>query len=254
MLQLLRKKTDKFMKIALVGFGKMGKEIENLISEAGVHQVVSISYDNPAGKLDKEGIKKADVVIDFSSPEIVVDTIKEVLSLGVNMVIGTTGWYENLTKVKSLVLKNKRGLIYGGNFSIGANIFFRVVNFASAFCNKYGYDPAGFEIHHVGKKDSPSGTAKKLADIILKNFPKKKKVETGRLDRQIKEDEFHFASLRVGQNPGYHEIIFDSPADAIKLSHTAHSRRGFAQGAIVAAEFIKGKKGLYSFDEIFKDE
>lgn len=240
------------MKIALIGYGKMGHEIDKLINESGKYQVVSKSFENSEGLLDKEGIKTADVAIDFSSPEIVMENIKQVLKLGTKIVIGTTGWYENLGKVKTLVKKYNGGLIYGSNFSVGANIFFQMVGFASKLAAKYGsYDVAGFEIHHTGKKDSPSGTAKKLASVVMEHFPQKKKLETGRLDRQVENDEFHFASLRAGRNPGFHEIIFDSPADEIKLSHSAHSRRGFAQGAVLAAEYIKGKKGFYSFEEIF---
>lgn len=241
------------MKIALIGFGNMGQEISNLINESGTHQVVSISYKNPKDGLGKEGITKADVVIDFTSPEVVVSTIKEVAGMGKNMVVGTTGWYDFLPEVKAVVKRAKTGFIYAQNFSIGANIFFKIVGFASSLFGKFGnYDVAGFEIHHTGKKDSPSGTAKKLASVIMENFPQKKRLETGRLDRQVEKDELHFASLRAGRNPGYHEVIFDSLSDEIKLSHSAHGRRGFAEGALVAAEFIKNKKGFYSFDEVFK--
>ncbi len=243
------------MKIALIGYGKMGHEVQNLITSSGIHQVVSISFKHVNDGLDKEGIKKADVVVDFTSPEIVVNTIKEVAGMSKNMVIGTTGWYDNMDKVKGLVARNKVGLIYGSNFSIGANVFFQVVGFASSLFSKFGnYDVAGFEIHHTGKKDSPSGTARKLANVIMENFPKKKKLETGSVDRQVAKDELHFASLRAGHYFGYHEVIFDSQADEIKLSHNAHSRRGFAEGALLAAEFIKDKRGLYSFDTIFKAE
>lgn len=243
------------MKIALIGLGKMGLEVKNLTEELGNHKIVSISYKNAKNGLDKTGIRKADVALDFTSPEVVVDTIEQVLSWGTNMVIGTTGWYEAMPQVKALVEKYKRGLIYGQNFSIGANIFFQVVGFASSLFSRFGdYDVAGFEIHHTGKKDSPSGTAKKLTNVIMENFPRKKKLETGRLDRQITKDELHFASIRTGRYFGYHEVIFDSSADEIKLSHNAHTRRGFAQGAILAAEFVKGKKGLHSFDTIFKKE
>lgn len=243
------------MKIALVGFGKMGQEISNLINESGTHQVVSVSYKNIKDGLDKEGIAKADVVVDFTSPEIVLDSIKEITGMGKNMVVGTTGWYDRMDQVKDMVEKTKTGFIYAQNFSVGANIFFKIIGLASALFSKFGsYDVAGFEIHHTGKKDSPSGTAKKIASVIMENFPQKKKLETGRLDRQVEKDELHFASLRAGRNPGFHEIIFDSMADEIKLSHSAHGRRGFAEGAIVAAEFIKDKKGFYSFDEVFKNE
>ncbi len=237
------------MKIALIGFGKMGKEVENLIKESGTHQVVSVSHSDG---LDKKGIQGADVAIDFSSSAVVVKTIGEVMKLGTKMVVGTTGWYDDLPKVKALVKKYHGGLVYGSNFSIGGNLFFQIVAFASKLMGKFGnYDVAGLELHHTGKKDSPSGTAKKLAAVIMENFPRKKKLETGRLDRQISSEELHFASVRVGQQFGFHEIFFDSVADEIKLSHNAHSRRGFAEGALLAAEFIKGKKGLYSFDEIF---
>lgn len=228
------------MKIALTGYGKMGHEIENLICESGNHQVVSISYKTLTESLDKDGIKKADVVIDFTSPEVIINTIKEITGMGKNMVVGTTGWYEKMDEVKKIVKKAKTGFIYGSNFSIGANIFFQIVNFASKLFSRYGsYDVAGYEIHHTAKKDSPSGTAKKIASLILENFPKRK--------------ELNFASLRVGRFFGYHEVIFDSQADEIKLSHNAHSRRGFAEGAIAAAEFIKGKKGFYSFDEVMSE-
>ncbi|MCR4305863.1 MAG: 4-hydroxy-tetrahydrodipicolinate reductase [Candidatus Daviesbacteria bacterium] len=241
------------MNIALVGYGKMGQETENLINESKTHKVVSISYQGSQKSLDKEGITKADVVIDFTSPEIVIENIKEIAGMGKNMVVGTTGWYEKLDKVEEIIKKSKTGFIYGQNFSIGANIFFKIVGFASSLFSKFGdYDVVGFEIHHTGKKDSPSGTAKKMASIIMENFPKKKVLETGRLDRQIRPEELHFASVRAGRNAGYHEAIFDSLADEIKLSHSAHGRRGFAEGAIVAAEFIKDKKGFYTFDEVFK--
>lgn len=203
----------------------MGHEVENLIKESGIHQVVPL--------------KGADVAIDFTSPEIVIETIKKVAAMGKNMVIGTTGWYDRIDEIKRLVKKSKIGLIYGQNFSIGANIFFQIVGFASSLFAKFGnYDVAGYEIHHTAKKDSPSGTAKKIASVILENFPKKK--------------ELIFSALRVGRFFGYHEVIFDSAADEIKLSHSAHSRRGFAEGALLAAEFIKGKKGFYSFDEVFR--
>ena len=242
------------MKIALIGYGNMGKELESIIQENSSHEIISISYKTISEPLDITGIKKADVAIDFTSPEIILKNMEKVLGLGVNMVVGTTGWYDQLPRVEKLVKKTKTGLIYGQNFSVGANIFFHLVDFASKLIGKFeGYDVAGFEIHHSGKKDSPSGTAKKLSNIITENFPSKKTVETGRLDRQVKNEELHFASLRTGRVPGYHEIIFDSTADQINLSHNAHNRRGFAQGALLAAEFIHGKKGMHSFDELFKE-
>ncbi|MBI2431134.1 MAG: 4-hydroxy-tetrahydrodipicolinate reductase [Candidatus Levybacteria bacterium] len=240
------------MKIALIGYGKMGQELEQLIKQDKKHEVVSINYKNKDDLLDVKNIRRADVAIDFTSAEIILDSIKKIASLGIPMVVGTTGWYEKITDVEKIVKKNKIGLIYAKNFSLGANIFFQIVGFASRLLGKYGnYDVAGFEMHHIGKKDSPSGTAKKLASIIMENFPKKKKLETQRLDRQIREDELHFASLRAGRYFGYHEVLFDSLADEVKLVHSAHTRRGFAEGALLAAEYIRGKKGIYSFEELF---
>lgn len=239
------------MKIALIGYGNMGQEIEKLLVGSN-HSIVSISYKKQTDTLDTKGIAKADVAIDFTAPSILVKNVSTIANLGVNMVVGTTGWYDKLSEIEKIVKQKKIGLIYGGNFSIGGNIFFQIVaDAAKRFANVDGYDVAGFEMHHTGKKDSPSGTAKKISDIIVKNFPKKKRVETGRMDRQIEKDELHFASLRVGRNFGYHEVMFDSLADTVTLSHTAHGRQGFAQGAIMAAEFIKGKKGLFTFEELF---
>ncbi len=241
------------MKIALVGFGNMGKEVERLIAEDGKHEVVSISFKQKEDKLDLEGIKKADVILDFTSAEVVLENIKKVAGLGKNIVVGTTGWYEHLDEVKKIVKKNGIGLIYSGNFSIGANIFFKIIAFSSKLFAKFGgYDVYGFEIHHTGKKDSPSGTALRIAKEIMGSFSSKKKIQSQKLDRKINADELHFASVRGGRNPGFHQVVFDSSADSVSLSHQAHSRAGFGLGAILAAEYIKGKKGLHTFDEIFE--
>lgn len=240
------------MKIALIGYGNMGQEIDRLVQEGGVDKIVSISYKTEKEQLDITGIKKADVAIDFTSPEIIIPSIKKIASLGIPIVVGTTGWYDQLLQVEKIVKEAHIGLIYGKNFSVGANIFFQVVGEASKLFSKHkNYDVAGFEMHHIGKKDSPSGTAKKLATVIMENFPKKKTLETGRLDRQIREDELHFASIRAGRNFGHHEVIFDSPADEVKLSHTAHGRRGFAEGAVLAGSYIIDKKGVFAFEDLF---
>jgi len=241
------------MKIALIGYGNMGQEIEKLVREDGKHEIVSVSFDGENG-LDKKGIERADVAIDFTSPEIVMDTIQTVAKLRTPLVIGTTGWYEQLDQVKKIVEKNNIGLMYGGNFSVGANLFFKIVSCASQLINHYEqYDVYGYEIHHRGKKDSPSGTARKLTEIMLQNISSKKVLQTNRLDRQIKNDELHFASLRGGTNPGKHTVIFDSLADEITLTHQAHGRRGFAEGALLAAAFIKDRKGMYHFDKLFDE-
>lgn len=238
------------MKIALIGFGKMGREVEQLVKEK--HQIVSISFKRITDGLDLNGIKKADVAIDFTAPDAVLSNISAVSQIGTNLVIGTTGWYDHLAEVKKIAAKSKIGIIYGSNFSIGANIFFQVVRTASErFAGFPQYDVYGIETHHTGKKDSPSGTAKTLGEIILATSKTKKVFQNERLNRQIRPEELHFGSIRGGTNPGRHEIVFDSSADEVRLIHQAKGRQGFAQGAIMAAEYIKGKKGLYSFEDLF---
>ena len=243
------------MKILLLGHGNMGTEIEKLINESDKHQIVAINLGHLGDQIDEEAVRKADLVIDFTSPQIVVENIKKVAALGVNMVVGTTGWYKNLDEVGKIVTGSGIGLIYAQNFSVGANIFFQVVAHAAKLMSKFGnYDVYGFEVHHTGKKDSPSGTALRIAKEIMGNFPAKSSVQTEKLDRQINPEELHFASIRGGRNPGFHQVVFDSSADSITLSHTAHNRRGFAEGAVLAAEFILGKKGLFTIDDVFKNE
>ena len=241
------------MKIALIGFGHMGQEIEALAKEQN-HSIVSISFRDRSLGLDGKGIKNADVVIDFSSPEVIISNIKAVMELNKPIVIGTTGWYQDIGKAQKIVKQYKGSLIYGQNFSVGANIFFSIVSYASSLLSKYkDYDVFGIETHHSGKKDSPSGTARKLAEIIMQNFPSKTKLQLERLDRKIQKEELHFVSVRGGRNFGRHEIVFDSPADEIVLTHQAWGRRGFAQGALIAAAFILSNKGFYNFSDIFNN-
>ncbi|OGI66400.1 hypothetical protein A3H53_03225 [Candidatus Nomurabacteria bacterium RIFCSPLOWO2_02_FULL_40_10] len=220
------------MKIALIGYGKMGKEIDALCKTSEVFDVVSVSYKNKEDGLDLKGIAKADIAVDFTSKDIVLKNIEEIAKLGKNLVVGTTGWNEDLEKVKKIVEKNKIGLVYSPNFSVGVNIFFKMIDFSAKLFEKFpNYDVYGLEVHHKAKLDSPSGTALKIAGKVKG---------------------LNFTSIRSGRNPGFHEVVFDSVADGITLSHQAYSRVGFAKGALIAAEFIKNKKGVYSFEELFK--
>lgn len=216
----------------------MGKEIDALCRGSEIFEVVSISFKNSLdleegkkeGGLDLEGIKKADIAVDFTSKDAVVKNIEAVAKLGKNLVIGTTGWYDEMDTVKKMVNKYKIGLVYGANFSVGANIFFKMAEFSAKLFSKFTeYDVYGLEIHHKAKLDSPSGTALKIGSIV---------------------NGLNFTSIRAGRNPGFHEVVFDSDADGITLSHQAYNRVGFAKGALVAAEFIKNKKGIYSFEDI----
>ena len=218
------------IKIALIGFGKMGQEIDTLCHESENFEVVSVSFKNINDELGIKGIKKADIAIDFTSKDVVIKNIETIAKLGKNLVIGTTGWYDHLDKVKALVDKYQIGLIYSSNFSVGANIFFKMIDFSAKLFAKFPeYDVYGLEIHHKAKLDSPSGTALKIAGKV---------------------NGLHFTSIRAGRNPGFHEVVFDSNADGITLSHQAYNRAGFAKGALVAVEFIKNKKGMYSFEDI----
>ncbi len=222
------------IKIALIGYGKMGKEIDALCRDSEIFEVVSISFKNKnankSERLDLEGIKKADIAIDFTSKDVVLKNIEEVSKLGVNMVVGTTGWSDKLDVVKKIVEKNKIGLIHSPNFSVGVNIFFKMMDTASKLFAKFPeYDVYGLEVHHKAKLDSPSGTALKISDKI-KNL--------------------HFNSVRAGHNPGFHEVVFDSSADKITFSHQAYNRVGFAKGALKAAEMIKNKKGVHTFEDL----
>ncbi|OGI68141.1 hypothetical protein A2738_02880 [Candidatus Nomurabacteria bacterium RIFCSPHIGHO2_01_FULL_42_15] len=219
------------MKIALIGYGKMGQEIDALCRDSENFEVVSISYRKITDAIDIKGISEADVAIDFTSKDVVLKNIEEVAKLGKNIVIGTTGWYGDTEKVKKIVDKYKIGLLYSPNFSVGVNIYFKIIDFtAKLFAKLPEYDVYGLEIHHKAKLDSPSGTALKIASLIKG---------------------LNFNSIRAGSNPGFHEVVFDSPADGITLSHQAYNRTGFAKGALVAAEFIKNKKGVHSFEDLF---
>ncbi len=240
------------MKIALIGYGNMGKEIDAALSGSPLHTIVSVSLRKTGDPLDTKGIAHADVAIDFTSPEIVLRTIPKVLALNTPLVVGTTGWYGKIPWVQKVVKKYRTGLIYGQNFSVGANIYFSIVRHASALFNQFqGYDVFGVETHHTGKKDSPSGTARKLAEIIIDEMSVKKQLQINTLERKIRTEELHFASVRGGRNFGRHEVIFDSAADEVHLIHQAAGRRGFAEGAIMAASYIQNRKGMYNFSDIF---
>jgi len=168
-------------------------------------------------------------------------------------VIGTTGWDTSDKNLHKLVEDSGIGVMVGSNFSAGAQIFFQLVaSAAKLFSRINGYDVYGLEVHHSAKKDSPSGTAKTIAAAIIDNFPSKTTVNYDRIDDGIDSSELHFASVRAGRNPGMHEVMFDSSADEVRLTHAAHNREGFAGGAILAAEYIHGKQGFMFFEQLFE--
>lgn len=239
------------MKIAIIGYGQMGKLIERLATEQKI-EVVSIIDPNLEKVIDAESLKDADVCIDFSLPDAVLKNCKQIAKLKKNIVIGTTGWSEHLNEISQIAQDNNIGIIYGSNFSIGMNTFFHIVANAAELINQIdNYDLFGYEMHHNKKVDSPSGTAKTLAEIVLDKVDRKETAQYDKLDRKIDDEEFHLASIRSGDIPGTHVIGFDSSADTIELKHTARSRDGFALGAISAAKWIEHKTGIYNFQDIF---
>jgi 4-hydroxy-tetrahydrodipicolinate reductase len=245
------------MKIALSGYGKMGQITEQLALKKG-HNVIStidpLVKQAKFHELNEKNLCGADVVIDFTVPNIVLSNIYKYIDYGINAVIATTGWYENLQEVKEKVENSEIGFIWAGNFSIGVNLFFHIIKQSAVLMDKFSiYDVMGYEIHHNRKKDSPSGTMNMMGKILLENLSNKKKFVSEKLDRKIEEDEIHLASVRGGNVPGTHVISFDSEVDTIELKHTARSRKGFAVGALQAAEWIKDKKGFYNIEDMMSE-
>ena len=231
------------MKIAIIGYGKMGHEIERAAKLKGVAVQCIIDPKNPDAthkSIDEKSMQNVDVCIDFTRPDAVLGNINKISKFKKNIVVGTTGWHNNLEEAKETAIKNNIGLIYASNFSIGVNVFFRIIENAAKIMNNLDdYDVFGYELHHNKKLDSPSGTAKSIEQILVSNIKRKKEVP--------------FASVRAGSIPGTHVVGFDSSADTIELKHTARNREGFALGAIMAAEWINGKKGFYNIDDMMKE-
>jgi 4-hydroxy-tetrahydrodipicolinate reductase len=241
------------VRIGVIGYGKMGQLIEQIALEQG-HEVNAIIDPLKGTVISKESLKDVDVCIDFSLPQTAISNIEKLAKLGKNIVVGTTGWYNEMGAVKKIVTENNIGLIWSGNFSLGVNAFFKIIKNSSKIFNKLeNYDIMVHEFHHKNKADSPSGTAKMIAQRIIENVDRKDTIITNDLQRKIKENELHVSSTRGGSIPGTHLVLFDSDEDTIELKHTARSRVGFAVGAIKAAEFLNGKKGFFSIDDLMKD-
>ena len=240
------------MQIAIIGYGKMGKTIERIAQHRGHTIGVRIDAQLNTNHFALETlIEDIDVCIDFSHPDLVTDSVKLCARFKKPLIIGTTGWYDNLDTVQKITEESGNAVLWSPNFSIGVNLFLRIVKEASILINPFtNYDVAGLEIHHNEKCDSPSGTAIAIAKQIVHNFDRKKSVLFESVNRKVENDELQFTSLRIGHVPGTHEVMFDSQNDTIKLTHTARSRNGFAEGAVIAAEWIKDKKGFYSLEDV----
>lgn len=240
--------------IALIGYGKMGHEIEHVAKIKEIPIAAIIDPLGPAKEITKETLNGADVAVDFSVPDAVIDHVRDASKLGVNIVVATTGWYNRMDEAKRIVAEHGTGMIYSPNFSIGVNLYFRIVEEAARLMDKApDYDIYAYEGHHNQKLDSPSGTAKAVADILVRNIGRKKRPVFDKLDRKILPEELHVASFRAGFHPGTHTVGFDSEADTIELTHTARNRAGFATGALAAAQWIRGKKGFFTMQDFMND-
>lgn len=235
------------MKIALIGYGKMGKTIEQIAKDRG-HEIVSIIDIDNLQDFESEAFKSADVAIEFTRPDVALGNVRKCFAARVPVVVGTTGW--NLNDVKEELEANGNTLFWASNFSLGVNIFAAVNRYLAKIMNGFPeYNVEMEEVHHIHKLDAPSGTAITLAEDILKNLDRKqawtKETENSASDLAIK-------SIREGEVPGIHTITYDSPVDTITITHDAKSRAGFALGAVVAAEFTAGKKGLLGMCDMLK--
>ena len=226
-------------KLALVGYGRMGRLVEELAPAHGFEVALRLDEFNnqAAAGITRENFDGVDVAIDFSIPDAVADNAVRIAGLGVPLAIGTTGWLDQLDRVRAVVERHGAALVYGANFSIGVNAFYRVVGAAArAFAAQGDYDAFLYEAHHKYKKDAPSGTALRLLDVVR---------EAG-YARSV-----DVATQRSGQFPGIHEIGFDSAADTIRVSHAARNREGFASGSLKAARWIMGQRGVYEFSQVW---
>ena len=229
------------MKIALLGYGKMGKVIERIALERGHKIVLKKDHDSSF-----EGLENADVAIDFSVPDSAVENISECFNKDIPVISGTTGWLADYPKMVELCNAKNGSFIYGSNFSLGVNVFFELNEYlAKMMANLKQYKVSMEEIHHTQKLDAPSGTAITLAEGVIKHTD----YANWTLETPI-SNEIHIEAKRIENIPGTHSIFYDSEVDQIEIKHTAHSREGFALGAVVAAEWLVGKKGVFTMKDV----
>ncbi|MCT4592373.1 MAG: 4-hydroxy-tetrahydrodipicolinate reductase [Candidatus Gracilibacteria bacterium] len=238
------------MNIALIGYGKMGQLIHKVAESRG-HKVVSIVDPSKGNQIDADTMKGIDVAIDFSVPEMAISNLEKASQYGVNYVMGTTGWIDQMSKVQDITKKSGIGFIWGSNFSLSVQIFFRIIREAAKIANKFEeIDIAAYEAHHRHKLDAPSGTAETMGQIILEELDRKKRLLLDRPFSKISPDDLHLSTIRVGEVPGTHCMIMDTESDTIEIKNTSRNRNGFVLGAVIASEFINGKKGFYDFQDV----
>jgi 4-hydroxy-tetrahydrodipicolinate reductase len=237
------------MKIGLIGYGRMGKIIEQISQDRG-HEIVAV-IDLKQGEISNT----ADVYIDFSTAEAMSTNISRLCELKVPVVIGTTGWLDQQDHYQQLFTKSANTGVWAGNFALGVNLFWQIIKNSTQVMDQFSheYDILTHEYHHKNKIDSPSGTAIQTGEYILQNSSVKNSLVTERLDRQRLNNELHVSSTRGGSIPGTHTVLFDSDFDSIEITHTSRTRQGFALGAVIAAEKINNlPSGLHNFSEIFE--
>ena len=234
------------MNIALIGYGRMGREVERLAVDAGDSVVATFDIDRP---VTVEALADADVCIEFSVPESVVENIQIAATARTDIVVGTTGWYGELDRVRPWF--GDSALLYAQNFSIGVNVFYRILRTAARLMNALpDYDVYVREAHHRNKVDSPSGTAERIGEILLDEIDRKRRTATTLDPGPIPAETLQIASVRAGTISGIHTVGFDSAADAIELCHAAKNRTGFAAGALRAARWVRGRRGIYTMDDV----
>ena len=236
------------MKIALVGYGKMGKTIEEIALSRG-HEIVEKIDINLPGSFDSEAFASADVVIEFTVPQVAYGNYIKCFERNKPVVSGTTGWLDKMPEIEKMCKDGKQTFFYSSNFSLGVNIFFEINRRLAAIMNKFdNYDVNMVETHHIHKLDAPSGTAITLAEQIVERIDRKNKWAL----HETAPDILRIDDVRRGEVPGIHSISYDSPADIITITHDAHSRQGFALGAVLAAEYTAKNQGLLTIDDMFK--
>lgn len=235
------------MKIALIGYGKMGKAIEQIALSKGHEIVLKIDINN-AADFNAENIAKADVAIEFTGPHSAFDNVMKCLELGIPVVCGSTGWLDKWETVKASCEQTAGAMVYASNYSIGVNLFFELNKYLASLMESHSeYNVLMEEIHHTEKKDAPSGTAITLAEQVLAAISRKKQWVN---EAEKNLEELSIISKRIDPAPGTHSIKYTSSVDDIEITHTAHNRIGFAGGAVLAAEFLKGKKGIYHMKDV----
>ncbi len=237
------------MKIALIGYGKMGKEIEQILIARG-HTIPLIIDLNNTNDLDAAHLKEIDVAIEFTTPSTAYGNVVKCLEAGVPVVCGTTAWLDKLPQVEQLCKEKNGAFFYASNYSIGVNIFFEINRLLAQLMNRFGeYDVTIEETHHTQKKDAPSGTAVTLTEGILENLDRKQKWVCG---TTTVPEELEVVAIRRSVVPGTHTVTYESDVDSLSITHMAKSRRGFALGAVLAAEFLYGKTGIFSMKDLMK--